>query len=59
MQWAPGLALALGASIGALAAARIAVERGARLVHRLLIVVVVISALQLLGAFDLVMRLFQ
>lgn len=58
VQWLPGLALALGASLGALAAARIAVERGAKLVHRLLIVVVIISALQLLGAFDLLVKLF-
>jgi uncharacterized protein len=58
VQWLPGLALALGTSLGALAAARIAVERGAVLVHRLLIVVVIISALQLLGLFELVARLF-
>jgi uncharacterized protein len=58
VQWLPGLALALGTSLGALAAARIAVERGAVLVHRLLIVVVIISALQLLGLFELVARLY-
>jgi len=58
VEWIPGLVLAAGTGVGAWFAARVAVEKGAALVHRLLIAVVIISALYLLGLFDLVVRLF-
>jgi uncharacterized protein len=56
VEWVPGLVLAAGASFGAWVAARVAVAKGARLVHRLLMAVVVFSALYLLGLFDLLAR---
>ncbi len=52
VNWLLGLVLAGGTTIGAWFAARLAVEKGALWVHRLLIVVVVISALYLLGVFE-------
>jgi hypothetical protein len=55
--WSVGLILALGNMLGAWVAARMAVERGAAWVRRLLIAVVTVSAAQLLGLFDLVARL--
>ncbi len=58
VQWAIGLILAVGNMLGAWVAARMAVERGAPFVRWLLIVVVIASAAQLLGLFDLVARLF-
>jgi hypothetical protein len=57
IEWIPGLVLAVGTAFGAWIAARIAVEKGARLVHRLLIVVVVFSAVYLLGIFELLVGL--
>lgn len=58
VQWAMGLILAIGNMLGAWVAARMAVERGAPFVRWLLIAVVVASAAELLGLFDLVARLF-
>jgi uncharacterized membrane protein YfcA len=52
VDWVLGLVLAVGTTIGAWFAARLAVEKGAAWVHRLLIVVVIISALYLLGVFE-------
>lgn len=57
VEWIPGLVLAAGTAFGAWIAARIAVERGAVLVHRLLIVVVIFSALYLLGIFEFLVGL--
>jgi uncharacterized membrane protein YfcA len=58
VSWAVGLILAIGNMLGAWVAARVAVERGAVWVRRLLIVVVIVSAANLLGLFDLIVRLF-
>lgn len=58
IEWIPGLVLAFGTAFGAWIAARIAVAKGARLVHRLLVVVVIFSALHLLGVFELIGGLF-
>ncbi len=55
--WSVGLILAVGNMLGAWVAARMAVERGAAWVRRLLIAVVAVSAAQLLGLLDLVARL--
>ena len=55
--WGIGLLLALGNAIGGWVAARMAVERGAVFVRGLLIAVVVVSAAELLGLFDLVWNL--
>lgn len=57
VEWIPGLVLALGTSLGAWVATRMAVEKGAAWVHRLLIFVVVLSAVYLLGVFDWIGRL--
>jgi uncharacterized membrane protein YfcA len=52
VNWAIGFILAIGNMIGAWVGARVAVERGAVWVRRLLIIVVVVSAANLLGIFD-------
>jgi len=57
VEWIPGLVLAVGAAFGAWIAARMAVEKGAAWVHRLLIFVVILSAVYLLGIFDWIARL--
>jgi uncharacterized membrane protein YfcA len=54
VEWGIGLILALGNMLGAWVAARVAVQQGAVWVRRLLIAVVVVSAANLLGLFDLV-----
>ncbi len=56
--WSVGLILAVGNMIGAWAAAKVAVEKGAVWVRRLLIAVILVSAASLLGVFDLVVGLF-
>ena len=58
VDWGIGLLLALGNMTGARVAARMAVQRGAVFIRWLLIAVVVVSALDLLGARDLVSRVF-
>ncbi len=58
VDWVIGFILALGNMLGAWVAARVAVERGAAWVRRLLIAVVLVSAANLLGIFDLVIRLW-
>ncbi len=57
--WGVGLILAVGQMVGAWVAARMAVKRGAAFVRWLLIAVIVVSAAQLLGVFDLVAQLFS
>ncbi len=57
--WGMGLLLAVGNSLGAWAAARMAVERGANFVRWLLIAVVAVSAAELLGVFAWIGQLFQ
>lgn len=56
--WGVGLLLAIGNAIGGWVAAKMAVERGAVFVRWLLIAVVSVSALQLLGVFSWLGRLF-
>lgn len=56
--WGIGLLLASGNAIGGWVAARMAVKRGAIFVRGLLIIVVVVSAAELLGIFDLLWNLF-
>jgi uncharacterized protein len=55
--WSVGLLLSVGSMVGAWVAARMAVQRGATWVRRLLIVVVILSAAGLFGVFDLIGRL--
>ncbi|MFW5941713.1 MAG: sulfite exporter TauE/SafE family protein [bacterium] len=55
--WSVGLILAIGNMLGAWAAAKVAVEKGAVWVRRLLIAVILVSAASLLGVFDLIMGL--
>lgn len=52
VNWPVGLVLAIGNMLGAWVGARVAAEKGAVWVHRLLITVVTISAAKLLGVFD-------
>jgi hypothetical protein len=54
VAWAPGLILAIGSMAGAWIAARMAVQKGVRFVRWFLIVVVVVSAVELLGVVRLV-----
>jgi uncharacterized membrane protein YfcA len=59
VQWREGLVLAAGNILGAWVGARFAVEQGAVWVRRLLIAIVVFSAGQLLGVFDLIGQMLQ
>ena len=52
VNWGIGLVLALGSMLGAWTAARVAVDKGAVWVRRLLIAVVVVSATNLLGLWS-------
>ncbi len=54
VNWIIGLVLAIGNMLGGWVATKVAVERGAVWVHRLLVAVVIVSALKLLGVFDLI-----
>lgn len=58
VAWGIGLVLALGNSLGAWVAARMAVKRGAEFVRYILIAVIVVSAVDLLGITDRIGRLF-
>lgn len=58
VDWLIGFIIAIGNMLGAYVAAKLAVERGAVLVHRLLIVIVLVSALNLLGVFKLMGSIF-
>jgi uncharacterized membrane protein YfcA len=53
-----GILLAIGNALGGWVAARMAVERGAVFVRWLLIAVVAVSAVHLLGLFELIGGLF-
>ncbi|MDA1330086.1 MAG: sulfite exporter TauE/SafE family protein [Chloroflexi bacterium] len=57
VDWGMGLLLAIGNMLGAWTAARVAVERGAAWVRKVLIVVVTLSAGYLLGVFEWLGRL--
>lgn len=59
VAWGIGLILAIGNSLGAWLAARVAVKRGAQFVRWVVIIVVAVSAAQLLGVFEFLSRLFQ
>jgi len=59
VNWAAGLILAIGNSLGAWVAARMAVKRGASFVRWIVIIVVAISAAKLLGGFTFISQLFQ
>lgn len=59
VQWAEGLILAVGNMLGAGVAARVAVEKGAVWVRRLLIAVIIVSAASLLGLVDLIQSLLS
>ncbi len=56
--WSIGLILAIGNSLGAWVAARMAVKRGAEFVRYILIAVIVVSAANLLGVFSWIDQLF-
>ncbi len=58
VQWGIGILLGAGNMIGAYLATHFAADKGALWVRRFVIVVVVVSAAQLLGLFDAVRRLF-
>lgn len=58
VNWGVGLILALGNMLGAWVAAKVAVEHGTTWVRRLLIAVVIVSAANLLGLFDLIGKMF-
>lgn len=57
VRWDVGLLLALGNMTGAWVAARMAVRRGAGFVRWVLAVVIVLSAMDMLGVFQLLARL--
>lgn len=59
VDWTIGFILAIGNMLGAWIGAKVAVERGAEWVRRLLVLVVIISALNLLGIFDLLTSIFS
>jgi uncharacterized membrane protein YfcA len=58
VNWTIGLILAIGNMLGAWIGAKLALEKGTIWVRRLLIGVVVVSAMNLLGVFDLIIGLF-
>lgn len=58
VNWLIGIALAIGNAAGGWFAARMAVERGATFVRFVLIAVVILSALNLLGVFGWIGRMF-
>ena len=53
-----GIIMAVGQSVGALIASRVAVSWGPKVVRIVLLVAVMASALKLTGVFDLVMKIF-
>lgn len=56
VAWLPGVILAVGSMAGAWLAARMAIQRGARFVRWFLILVVVVSAMDLLGIAGMTRR---
>jgi uncharacterized membrane protein YfcA len=59
VDWIIGFILAIGNMLGAWVGAKVAVEKGAVWVRRLLIAVIIVSAANLLGILDLVIGLFS
>jgi len=59
VRWGIGLILAIGNMLGAWAAAKLAIEKGAGFVRYLLIGVIVVSAVVLLGLDKVVINLFK
>jgi uncharacterized membrane protein YfcA len=59
VDWGAGLLLGVGNMMGAWVAARMAVKRGAAWVRLVLVATVAVSALYLLGVFELAMSLFN
>jgi uncharacterized membrane protein YfcA len=57
VDWLVGLILAIGNMLGAWVAAKVAVEKGAVWVRRLLIAIVIVAAANLLGIVDVIIRL--
>lgn len=58
VNWEAGLLLSIGSMAGAWAGAKVAIEKGAVWVRRLLIIVVIISAANLLGLIDFISKAF-
>ncbi|MHB0877472.1 MAG: sulfite exporter TauE/SafE family protein [Anaerolineae bacterium] len=58
VDWVIGLVLAVGNSLGALAASRLSVKRGAPFIRWFLIIVIVFSAADMLGVLDWIGSLF-
>ena len=58
VDWLIGFVLAIGNMFGGWFAAKVAIKRGATWVRALLIAVIVVSAANLLGLFDLIKSLF-
>jgi uncharacterized membrane protein YfcA len=56
--WGVGLLLAIGNALGGWMAAKMAIKQGANFVRWLLIIVIAVSAAELLGVFDWIMALF-
>jgi uncharacterized membrane protein YfcA len=54
VNWPLGLILALGSMLGAWVAARFAIQWGSRWIYRFLVLIVIFTALDLLGIFKLV-----
>jgi uncharacterized membrane protein YfcA len=59
VNWFVGLILAIGNMLGAWMGAKVATERGAVWVHRLLVIVVIASAANLLGVFSWIANMFS
>ncbi|MGA9191741.1 MAG: sulfite exporter TauE/SafE family protein [Anaerolineales bacterium] len=59
VNWLIGFILAIGNMLGAWVAAKVAVEKGAVWVRRLLLAIVIISAANLLGIMDLIGQLVK
>ncbi len=58
IDWLVGVVLGLGSMPGAWVAAKVAARHGARLVHSIVMIVVLLSALEMLGVFRWIIRLF-
>lgn len=59
VDWVIGLVLAIGNSLGALAASRLSVKKGAPFIRWFLIAVIVISSMDMLGVFDRIGNLLR
>jgi uncharacterized membrane protein YfcA len=58
VDYLAGFTLAAGSMLGAYIAAKFAIKNGPRIVRIILLVIILISALKYIGAFDLAIRLF-